>query len=107
MCSVCRPGIVSGMRHAAGTVRVTVELNRASDQIAGSLHDGRGAARPFDGWLELGTLLEQARRDDPARPGGAVARPEDSVLPPKLERSTAGDGATLSAGGTRQRRESK
>ena len=53
---------------------IVLQLDRAADRIGGSFDDGRGAPLPFDGWLELGTLLEQARRwttvpdvdDDPA-----------------------------------------
>lgn len=54
------------MDSSADTIRVTLELRRAGERIVGSLHDGRRTPRAFDGWLELGTLLEEARRADPA-----------------------------------------
>lgn len=59
-------GIVVMMDSSAETIRVTLELQRAGDRMVGSLHDGARAPRPFDGWLELGTLLEEARRGAPA-----------------------------------------
>jgi hypothetical protein len=41
--------------------RVWIELNPASEPIAGVIHDGSESGRPFAGWLELVALLEAAR----------------------------------------------
>lgn len=54
------------MDSSADTIRVTLELQRAGERIVGLLHDGGRTPQAFDGWLELGTLLEEARRGTPA-----------------------------------------
>ena len=42
--------------------RLWIELDPASEPIAGVVHDGSESGRPFAGWLELVALLEAARR---------------------------------------------
>jgi hypothetical protein len=49
---------------------VTLDLDVTSDNIRGSVEFARGSSRAFDGWLELSSLLDHARRpvadqDDP------------------------------------------
>jgi hypothetical protein len=50
--------------------RVWVEVDAASEPIAGLIHRGRSPARPFAGWLELVALLEseRGREVDPGAP---------------------------------------
>lgn len=43
------------------THRYTLELDAEQEPIAGSLTDEEGTNRPFNGWLGLARLLEQAR----------------------------------------------
>jgi hypothetical protein len=48
--------------------KVWVEIDIGVEPIAGTIHHGPGAARPFEGWLELIALLEAVCRPDPAGP---------------------------------------
>lgn len=41
--------------------RVTLELDRRSELITGSLTDERGTSTQFSGWLALARLLERVR----------------------------------------------
>jgi hypothetical protein len=45
----------------ASRVRVVVTIERDSEPIQGTVTDEAGHPRPFCGWLELVTFLEQAR----------------------------------------------
>jgi hypothetical protein len=60
------------MSSPADPDRVWIEVDPASEPIAGVIHDGSGPGRPFAGWLELVALLEAARGPAP----GPDSRPE-------------------------------
>ena len=47
--------------------RVWIEVDPASDPIAGVVHQGVEPGRPFSGWLELVALLESTRGPAPSR----------------------------------------
>ena len=53
--------------------RVWVEIDAAAEPIAGVVHRGSDAARPFAGWLELVALLE-SERDRAVDPGASDDR---------------------------------
>ncbi len=61
-----------------GTAQLTLELELEPRRIRGSLREGGGAARPFDGWVQLTGALEAAHADACAR----SARTTDSPDPP-------------------------
>ena len=46
----------------AGPVLVAIELRRGGELIEGVIRVGQGEVRPFQGWLELTTLLDAAAR---------------------------------------------
>jgi hypothetical protein len=58
------------MDGTAAPVKLVLELAVGSDPIAGRLHLGDRDARPFSGYLELMSLLEEIRRSacGPTRP---------------------------------------
>jgi hypothetical protein len=47
--------------------RVWIEIDPASEPIAGVVRRGSEPGRPFAGWLELVALLEATCRPDPDR----------------------------------------
>jgi hypothetical protein len=51
---------------ASETMLVTLRLDLATDTISGTLADERGNERPFWGWLELSTALDETRDSDSA-----------------------------------------
>jgi hypothetical protein len=50
------------------TVRLTLELERQGDPVAGTITGNDAKTRAFTGWLELASLIEAERR------GGAKGR---------------------------------
>lgn len=46
----------------ADPVPVAIELRRGVELIEGVIRVGQGEATPFQGWLELATLLDAAAR---------------------------------------------
>jgi hypothetical protein len=50
------------MRSSVDPARVWIEIDVEAASIAGALHRGAEPVRPFDGWLELVSLLEDLRR---------------------------------------------
>jgi hypothetical protein len=60
-----RTGDDMGQAHRAPeTMLVTLRLDRATETISGTLADERGDERPFWGWLELSTALDETRDID-------------------------------------------
>lgn len=60
-----RTGDDMGQAHGAPeTMLVTLRLDRATETISGTLADERGDERPFWGWLELSTALDDTRDID-------------------------------------------
>ena len=55
-------GIIGVMCSDSAPDRVWIEIDPASEPIAGVLHHSSEPDRPFAGWLELVALLEAARR---------------------------------------------
>jgi hypothetical protein len=60
-------GMISRMNGPANPKRVWIEVDPASEPIAGVIHDGSGDGRAFAGWLELVALLEATRGAAPGR----------------------------------------
>ena len=52
----------------ASRIRVVVTIARDSEPIHGTVTDEANDTRPFCGWLELATFLEQARTRPPDPP---------------------------------------
>lgn len=50
--------------------RVVVEVSACGDPIAGEVAVAGGAARPFTGWLQLLSMLQDAFEEHEARAGG-------------------------------------
>lgn len=59
-------------------VRVTVELDVASEPISGALHDGVGSVVEFVGWMELMSVLERACEQAPRPAPGRGAMGDHS-----------------------------
>jgi hypothetical protein len=59
-------GAVGRANGASETMLVTLRLDLATDTISGTLADERGDERPFWGWLELSTALDETRDLDSA-----------------------------------------
>jgi hypothetical protein len=51
-------------RHAPGTTRVTLRLDRDTETISGTLAEAHGDERPFWGWLDLSAELDRIRAID-------------------------------------------
>ena len=54
--------IVLGMTDAATHAQIKLRIERAAEPIAGTLEDHCGNSRPFLGWMELISAVEDARR---------------------------------------------
>lgn len=57
--------------------RLVLELDLAADPVRGIVHDARGDARPFSGWMALTRTIElsldEARRRSAGRDGETPA----------------------------------
>jgi hypothetical protein len=53
-------GSIRGVAPDAQTLRLTVDLEIASEPIRGSVDDGTGSVIDFAGWLELMSAFERA-----------------------------------------------
>ncbi|HUB03959.1 MAG TPA: hypothetical protein VMA76_02765 [Solirubrobacteraceae bacterium] len=49
-------------------MRLMIEID--SDPISGSVSNGTGHSRAFNGWIELAAVIEAARSADPAATDG-------------------------------------
>jgi hypothetical protein len=51
-----------------GTAHLRLAIDIDSDPITGSVSNGSGHPRAFQGWVELASVIEAARSADPAAP---------------------------------------
>jgi hypothetical protein len=49
-----------------GTTHLKLAIDIDSDPISGSVSNGSGDGRAFQGWIELASVIEAARSADPA-----------------------------------------
>jgi hypothetical protein len=66
------------------STRLTVELELGADPVAGVVHDDRGSAEPFCGWMELARAIElhldaaRRRSATPVAPAAPTPPPQES-----------------------------
>lgn len=50
-----------------GQVQITLQIQAGHSQISGTVAIADGSGTPFSGWLELASLIEDARLPQPAQ----------------------------------------
>jgi len=55
-----------------------LEIDLELEALAGWLHDGERSPQAFSGWLELVSVLEEARARRTAKPSGSAPPPGDA-----------------------------